>query len=58
MWTGKGLIKKKKNYGYSLKNGGLLGLKGAGRHISEAHLALLACFERLISQITSHPTSA
>lgn len=34
------------------------GLKAAGWHISEAHLAWLACFERLISQITSRLVSA
>lgn len=56
MWTGKVLIKKKI---WSLKKGGLCGgLKATGRHISEAHLALLARFERLISQITSRLVSA
>lgn len=57
MWTGKVLIKKN-IWSPSQEWRAVWGLKAAGRHISEAHLALLARFERLISQITSRLVSA
>lgn len=57
MWTGKGLIKKKKNR-LPLEQGTVGIKKLKGQHISEAHLAFLACFERLISQIASRLVSA
>lgn len=57
MWTGKVLIKKKE-YGHSQEWRAVLGLKATSRHISEALLALMAFFERLISQIISRLVSA
>lgn len=55
LWCGqvRGLIKKKKK-----KERGTVGIKKLkGQHISEAHLAFLACFERLISPIASRLVS-
>ena len=44
MWTGKVLIKRRKKKSWSLSQEwrAVWGLKGTGRHISEAHLASLA----------------
>lgn len=57
MWTGKVLIKKRKR-GPCQEWRAVWGLEPTGWDISEAHLASLGRFERLISQITSRLVSA